>query len=241
MTRDRDDLYRDLNSSFAEVNAWCAEQMPHLHQKMNELVREAYDPWPPLSHAETRQLYEDMTVWRRKYLARTKPTWNERVVFERIGDQERSNVAFYHVRDSPGHLVESSDHTQREPGWYAVCVEWISPSFSYSDDLPHLTVQRVYPEDADRELTYLRRTYQHPSREYAHEIARQILYGEILVWAWNRRGGYADHMHTGDWRRCTPVDIRMVSVYRQHTNVRITLDDRTEVTRRWLQERGAPS
>lgn len=256
MTVSGDDLYRLLNGSFAGTrNELSASQMYALSHELEKAVRLAYVPWRvllgPGEPIQDRDPYTDMNMWRRRYLARTEPTWNERLIYEREGEESFSTHGIRHLASIDNTLVESSEHTSHRPGWYALTVK-NSHTTVYATVRapiqppervrvqPHLMVQRVYPDTDDRDLTYFRRVYQHPSREYLMEIARQITEGEIRVWGWHKSMTLED-LRKSLWHRVYPQDLEGVTVYRQPHREGDAPENPITVTHQWLRERGEPS
>lgn len=223
--------YRDMQDIMEKARG---EQM----RRIDERVRWAYSPPLPHTVVTDRDPYADMTAWRHAYMTRTEPTWTECVAYERRGDDSYQGNGLMQVSAESTVLAESSDLTGYQSGWYAVRpdVSW-DESRHANTAVPHLIVRRVYLETENRELIYARRTYQHPSREWAFELARQILHGQIPVWGW-RRSHHTWDMARGFWSVVQSLYVGSVTVFEQPTRGQ-TSEDVTTVTRQWLKERGS--
>lgn len=221
-------------------------QVSRVITSLDKDVRAAYTPWHlPLEPRtiQDRDPYADMASWRMRYLNRTEPTWNERLIYERRGEEDFTANGLVHLASIDNTLIESSDHTTYQPGWYAVApcpayvMDTVHPPFRVH---PHLMIQRVYPDSEDRELTYFRRTYQHPSREYAMDVARQVVEGEIRVWGWHK-ATTLESLRRPLWNRVYPEYLEGATVYRQPDRETDAFPDMTQVTRTYLRERGEPT
>lgn len=154
-----------------EAYASCQEQQGH-----------TVDTWLAAGGPAAHAMLES---WVSAYTERTEPTWNECAVLHTgAGGVPLSpyhfNSLYVRTIAEGTTLIESSDYLGHQPGWYEV------KAFHEFDaeHLPHVPVRRVYPEGDPTELVYLRRTYRHPSREYALDVARQILTREVFFCTW---------------------------------------------------------
>jgi hypothetical protein len=187
----------------------------------------------------SRDAGEDMRAWLSAYQTRTEPTWNECRISETFADGNMFSVnrhGFAHLAavDGTHSLIESSDYPENQPGWYAV-----RPNIGSPGHVPHVIVNRVYPEGDPRALIYFRRTYQHPSREYALEVARQLMTRDTFTYLWrNTPLREMSKFNDYTWWLADPDNISYVEVSRIPARPNQSSEDLTWVTRDYLRERG---
>jgi hypothetical protein len=214
-----DDAYGLTVAEYHRVYEMMSNHAFQAYATREQLRQRAATPGSPLDQPTPG---EQMHAWIRAYVERTEPTPNECLITETTVSEGGSTtyvqtglLSFSAVTSDQ--LVESSAYTTPQRGWYAVvpvmCVG--SPYLAApSVVVPHVIVHRVFPERSEDTHVSFRRFYQHPSPEYAYDVARRILTGHVTVHTWRNFGiplkyeRWPSHV----WRLMTNHDVSHVEV-----------------------------